>query len=89
VVGFRKTKAAVWPNPVGNEASLQLDLSAESLVTISVTDLQGHSLRSLFSSELSKGAQSIQLPYLDLPSGEYLLLLRIGEESSIVPFFKH
>ncbi len=89
VAGTRQTLAAVWPNPVDGEATLHLDLPAESTVTAPVTDMQGRALRTLFTSDLPKGQQNILLPYLDLPSGGYLLRLLIGEAVSFVPFLKH
>ena len=88
VEGIYQTMAAIWPNPLVGEAVLSFDLSAESAVTASVTDMQGRVLRQVFTSDLPKGEQRIELPEMALPSGQYLLRLQIGQAVQFIPFLK-
>jgi hypothetical protein len=88
VEGADQTTAAIWPNPVTGAATLQLNLPAEISVTGVLTDMQGRVLQHLFSSELPKGEQRIEIPEMPLPAGQYLLRLQTGEKVQYVPFVK-
>ncbi len=74
----------VYPNPFHSETNLKIHLSETAFTTIQVFNLQGQLIRQLHSASLEKGEYRQSWNGTDakgapLPSGIYLIQLRIGE----------
>jgi hypothetical protein len=65
-----------YPNPAREHTEIRYHLSAESNVALSLLDLQGRELRTLFQGSQEAGDHLIQLPLHGLSSGLYLYRLR-------------
>ncbi len=72
----------VYPNPAapGTELTLEFDAPGASQVAVSLLDMAGNSLRSLFSGDTTDGMQQLALPLPgDLPAGMYWVKMETGE----------
>ena len=65
-----------YPNPAREQTEVRYHLSAESNVSLSLLDLQGRELRTLFQGSQEAGDHLIQLPLHGLSSGLYFFRLR-------------
>ena len=65
--------AGVFPNPVRDQANLNLNLSQPLDARISVFDMQGRELSTVFDGRLSAGAQAQAINTTDLPTGTYVV----------------
>jgi hypothetical protein len=70
----------VSPNPVGNAASLRIELPENATVRASVFDATGRSVGVELSQSLSAGRHTLSLPASTLSPGVYLLRVEAGAE---------
>jgi peroxiredoxin len=63
----------LYPNPVGDHASIHLNLEREATVETSIYDLTGQEILSLGKESFPAGNHIRRLPAKDLPAGIYLL----------------
>ncbi|MBR0077789.1 MAG: M20/M25/M40 family metallo-hydrolase [Bacteroidales bacterium] len=73
------TAARLYPNPVTDKACLQYQLSDNSPVGISVTDLLGRTMLQQNLSAQTAGVHLMELDLSQLPSGIYLCRLRTNK----------
>ncbi|MEN9282241.1 MAG: hypothetical protein RL594_1176 [Bacteroidota bacterium] len=74
------TLAAVAPNPVRSDATISYDLHTEGLVHMNLFDNLGLHVATLVSEYQSSGPHSIPVSASPLPSGSYVIELRMGNE---------
>ncbi len=70
-----------YPNPFMNQTVLSIDVPQAGLVTVDISSIDGKFSRRIFERQLGAGSQSIPLD-LDLASGNYLCVLRLGSMSA-------
>ncbi len=63
--------ANVFPNPASNEASVHFNLSKESAVSVSITNLLGEETSVIRNQNFSSGTQNVSLPVSELKQGIY------------------
>ncbi len=68
----------VFPNPVRQNAQLDLMVKQDDVATIKVTDLLGREVRSSKSYDVYSGHNMIDVDCADLQSGSYIVLVTIG-----------
>ena len=66
---------AVWPNPLNSGGDLNISWKQvrASSVEISLHDMLGRKVRSVFAGQSAEGRHALTVPASDLPSGVYLL----------------
>lgn len=78
----------LYPNPTSDLLRVEFDLLQPAAVQLQVIDLQGRVLLSQPARQLGSGIQLEEVPVAGLPTGTYLLQLRIGENQSSKLFNK-
>ncbi|MFI5263138.1 MAG: DUF1501 domain-containing protein [Candidatus Kapaibacterium sp.] len=66
-----------YPNPFVNRTVVMLDVPESGVVSLDVSSVDGKFNRRIFERKLESGSQNIPLD-LDLPSGNYLFVVRSG-----------
>lgn len=69
-----------YPNPTGRELNVQLNLTDNTDVIISIVDLQGKVVQNSTLTNYTKGQQTIVLDVNDLAKGIYFVKVEVGEE---------
>ncbi len=78
ISGNEKRQAAtldlkVFPNPVTEQATIQLDLEVTAVITIELLDMNGRLVRNILNDQKLSGQVTEQLPVADLPKGTYII----------------
>ncbi|MBX3043383.1 MAG: T9SS type A sorting domain-containing protein [Ignavibacteriae bacterium] len=71
---------SVRPNPFSDELAIEFNLMNEEEVSVRVYDVSGGLVRSLYAGQLNAGSQKFSLNGSNLASGEYTIILTIGNE---------
>lgn len=79
-------KAEIYPNPANTEANLHLNLSKESLVNVSITNLLGEEVSAITQKNLTAGFQNIALPVSELKQGIYFCNITLANTKQTVKF---
>ena len=74
------TLAPVAPNPVRSDATVSYDLHAEGMVHVNLFDNLGLHVATLVSEYQSAGPHTVPVSASPLPSGSYVIELRMGNE---------
>jgi len=69
---------SLYPNPVTDHLSLEIDLNTETLVRVSVYDMQGRLVRLLLPGTRASGTFTATFDVADISPGTYLLHLQAG-----------
>ena len=72
---------SIYPNPVSDELTLQLDMKKAEGVSIQVTDMAGRIVHQENWAQLSRGESRKTIPTRSLTGGMYLLTLSIGDRT--------
>ena len=70
----------VRPNPFSDELAIEFNLMNEGEISVSVYDVSGGLVSSLYAGHLNAGSQKFSLNGSNLASGEYTIILTIGSE---------
>jgi len=68
------------PNPVTDETTLRYTLPKDGDVSLSLLDTQGRHVRTLLEAHMTAGSYEHRIETSSLPPGDYLIILRSGEE---------
>ena len=80
---------SVSPNPVGDYASIVLELPADEMVTISIIDITGRTVEVLIQGQsLLAGKHYFDLPGQRLSSGNYVLRVQTREGTAVCRFVR-
>ena len=71
----------VYPNPVSNNVNIEFNLTEQTNVTVSITDLLGKTIASVVSEEMNAGNNQINYATSAIPNGVYLL--KINTENTL------
>lgn len=63
----------VWPNPASVQASVTVTMPSAGEASIRVLDISGRTVASVPQASLREGANLVEIPLEDLPSGVYIL----------------
>jgi len=61
----------LYPNPITNEATVDVNLNEASKIAITVYDISGKVIANIFSGEMNSGSNTIKIDTSNLPSGIY------------------
>ncbi len=79
IEGEPKDGLELYPNPAVDEVNLDIEMSREDLVNVSIWDASGKMLRGgLINRSLGIGSHTEKLNVTDLPAGMYTLVVKIG-----------
>jgi photosystem II stability/assembly factor-like uncharacterized protein len=78
----RTFMANLYPNPIGNETKVHLQLNANAQVEIDVFDLQGRKISTLFDGVQSAGASDVQYETKNLPNGTYFMRMTVANNTT-------
>jgi len=78
--------ATIYPNPAVNEANLHFNLSKESEVSISITNLLGEEMEVMNSKNYQPGFQNIALPVSELRQGIYFCNITLAKSKQTLKF---
>ncbi len=80
IEGEPKDGLELYPNPAVDEVNLDIEMSREDLVNVSIWDASGKMLRGgLINRSLGIGSHTEKLNVTDLPAGMYTLVVKIGD----------
>lgn len=65
----------VFPNPASTSSNLEINIPLKEAVEISLFDLSGKKLQSIYSGDLERGTFRYPINLIDLPSGMYLVVI--------------
>ncbi len=72
-----------YPNPFNSKTTICYDLPKAGTVTVSVFDLLGNRVRTLYNGYVAAGTQTLSLDASRLPSGVYLCRLQFGDQEDV------
>ena len=76
----------VYPNPVGDVATIEFELNNQSNVEISIYNLSGRIIQSKTLGNLGQGTHKTQIDAANLPKGTYLIRLISGNQMATGKF---
>ncbi|MEO5674551.1 MAG: kelch repeat-containing protein [Chitinophagales bacterium] len=81
---IKQKPPAVFPNPLITSSSVSFSLEQNSIVTIELFDLSGSKMKTLFNENSRAGQHEVKFNREQLPSGIYLLQLKMNQASSVI-----
>ena len=88
LINISSTK--IYPNPVIQNANIAFELKNSSLVNISIYDLNGSLVKTLYNNvRMGKGHNSLLVSSSDLSMGTYLIVVKAGDDQGVVKFIKY
>lgn len=81
---FAKTQLTLSPSPFTDNAQLSFTTSSKGLVRLSVYDVNGSLIETLFERRLPKGAQMVNVHTRNYPKGVVIFHLQRGAEVKVV-----
>ncbi len=79
---------AVNPNPSSGSAVLSMALTKPEMLSVSVLDIQGRPIQTIFNGLHSEGVTEISLEKMNLPSGVYLIECKGTEGRKVIKWMK-
>lgn len=76
------TNMTVYPNPTTNNATFSYTLNKSERVTISIYNLLGEEVSTVFSGNLNAGTYSVETSIANLESGIYIYKMQVGASST-------
>jgi hypothetical protein len=77
-----EVSANFYPNPVKNNAYLEINVNKESSLNVTLIDLLGRTYDKVqLNQKIYKGSSKISLDFTSIPSGSYLLNIKAGDKS--------
>ncbi len=91
--GIKKTENKIqvlfYPNPVQDKGLLQIFTDKTTKVTIDIVDLQGRTLQTFYSGDITNGSNTFNIDTKALSSGLYLIIVNTEESPKIIKFLKY
>ena len=81
-------RSKLYPNPVKDIATIELNLDAASKVTAQLISRDGKVLLNIDKGILSEGTQQFSINAQSLAKGTYLIRLTVGDKTYSQPFVK-
>jgi hypothetical protein len=72
-----------FPNPFNGSTRFSVTVPRKSVVGMSLTDMQGRLVRTLFTGEMTEGTHTVVADCDDLPAGEYFLKANLGGNGAV------
>lgn len=85
--GSREFGATIFPNPVKDLATVNIDLVQPANINIIITDATGKELQRV-NMDGTQGGNTRQVNVRSLPSGTYLMKISAGAENKVLSFVK-
>jgi len=82
---FKDLEISLFPNPVSENANIQLSLSKSTDLLITLIDLQGKQLKEIYSGFMSAGKNELTFSTVEFPANKYLLKISNGTEAIVRP----
>ena len=80
----------IYPNPVVQNTNLSFELNRSSLVNISIYNLNGSLVKTLYDNvRMNKGNNISQINASELSMGTYIVVVKADEEQEVVKFIKY
>jgi hypothetical protein len=80
----------IYPNPVVQNSNLSFELNRSSLVNISIYNLNGSLVKTLYDNvRMNKGNNISQINASELSMGTYIVVVKADEEQEVVKFIKY
>jgi len=78
----------VLPNPILNNAILEINMPVSEQVNVSMVDISGHEVKTIVRNQLMSGSNSVEFSTNNLSKGVYYIIVRSSSYSSIVKVVK-
>jgi hypothetical protein len=78
-------KLSVYPNPAATMATVELDMKADAMVTISIVDMMGQTVVVPGDNLLNAGIHSVNIPVGGLATGLYMVKVTVNGEVNTIP----
>lgn len=78
----------VFPNPANDVTHLNINISQNSVVNISIMDMTGKVVKQINGRQLSKGENQISIPVAELNKGVYFVQTAMNGTSKVAKFIK-
>lgn len=79
---------STFENPFNNQIKLQVGVEKESLITVTITNVEGKIIKTT-KSVLQKGNNNISIPAYDFANGQYFITLNNGNVNQTLSVIKH
>ena len=84
------SSTSIYPNPVSQNTNLSFDLNKSSLVSISIYNLNGSLVETIYNNVLmNTGNNNIPLSTSKLSMGTYLVVVESNQDKNVVKFVKY
>lgn len=89
-LGLRQIISKPYPNPFSSTTSFEVNLPQSGNVEITLNDLEGKTMKTIFKGKLEKGTHQFQLDGQGLTPGRYLIVTKVDGKvySSPVHYYK-
>ncbi|MBX7107044.1 MAG: T9SS type A sorting domain-containing protein [Chitinophagales bacterium] len=74
----------IYPNPMSDNATLELNLQEANMVNIAITDLSGRMISEVLNEQLAAGYHNISIQAPNLATGLYFLQVRSGYDNQVI-----
>ena len=89
-VSSKISSTKIYPNPVVQNTNLSFELNRSSLVNISIYNLNGSLVKTLYDNvRMNKGNNISQINASELSMGTYIVVVKADEEQEVVKFIKY
>jgi hypothetical protein len=75
-----ESKVQVFPNPIEDVYSIQLDLPESGKIEIDLVDMNGRFVRHVYASQISKGNNLFSFNKGPLANGQYVLQFKLNNQ---------
>ncbi len=82
------TKIAAYPNPFTESIALQIALSAESVVNVTITDMLGRVMYSVQQLALAAGEHTLPIDATKLSNGMYICTVQTATDAKVINLVK-
>lgn len=78
----------IYPNPAANYFNMQFNFLENSVVNISLCDLEGSYSKEIYQGNINSGFTTQQVNITDVPAGVYFVKVLIGNETQVYKLIK-
>jgi len=79
---------SVYPNPVVNEGTLEIELSQKEQLSVGVFDISGKELKTIFEGEKGEGIHKLRFEANEFSKGVYFIRVQSEKGAETVKFLK-
>ena len=79
---------AIYPNPAANYFNIQFNLQQNSIINVSLCDLEGSYSKEIYQGNINAGLSAKQVNISDVSAGVYFVKVEMGSETRVYKLIK-